>query len=318
MARGDLRPRRARARAGQRPDARRGRLVLADRRPRRPAASATSPRPARSPAWSRESFAGLADRPRQRRDGGPRLVDPARPPRSATTCWPGPTCSAPSPGCPRCPRASSPCPGRGADLRPSCRPSTDGRPATAEASPRRAAAAEPLTPLDSPRPTACPTSSSTSARLVEARPRPSPRARARSPSTPSAPRATATASAPTSCSCAARAPGTWLIDPIACPDLAPARRGDRRRRVDPARRHPGPALPGRGRACARAQLFDTELGGPPARAAPGRARRRGRALPRAAAWPRSTPPSTGRPGRCPSRGCGTPPSTSRCSSSCAT
>ena len=26
-----------------------------------------------------ESFAGLADRPRERRDGGPRLVDPARP-----------------------------------------------------------------------------------------------------------------------------------------------------------------------------------------------------------------------------------------------
>ena len=52
---------------------------LAHRRPRRPAASATSPRPARSPASSRESFAGLADRAGERRDGGPRLVDPARP-----------------------------------------------------------------------------------------------------------------------------------------------------------------------------------------------------------------------------------------------
>ena len=36
------------------------------------------------------------------------------------------------------------------------------------------------------------------------------------------------------------------------------------------------------------------------------------------AWPRSTRPSTGRPGRCPSRGCATPRSTSRCWSSCAT
>ena len=34
--------------------------------------------------------------------------------------------------------------------------------------------------------------------------------------------------------------------------------------------------------------------------------------------PRSTPRSTGRPGRCPSRGWSTPPSTSRCWSSCAT
>ena len=46
--------------------------------------------------------------------------------------------------------------------------------------------------------------------------------------------------------------------------------------------------------------------------------RRRRAAASASAWRRSTPPSTGRPGRCPSRGCATPPSTSRCWSSCAT
>ena len=35
-------------------------------------------------------------------------------------------------------------------------------------------------------------------------------------------------------------------------------------------------------------------------------------------WRRATPPPTGRPGRCPSRGCATPRSTSSCSSSCGT
>ena len=39
---------------------------------------------------------------------------------------------------------------------------------------------------------------------------------------------------------------------------------------------------------------------------------------RASRWRRATRPPTGRPGRCPSPGCATPPSTSRCWSSCAT
>ena len=43
----------------------------------------------------------------------------------------------------------------------------------------------------------------------------------------------------------------------------------------------------------------------------------GRGDHRAARCARSTPPSTGRSGRCPSRGWSTPPSTSRCCSSCA-
>ena len=67
VARGHLRPRRARARAGQRPDARRGRLDLADRGPRATAASATPPRPAPSPAWSpRASAAWPTGRPASR------------------------------------------------------------------------------------------------------------------------------------------------------------------------------------------------------------------------------------------------------------
>ena len=44
--------------------------------------------------------------------------------------------------------------------------------------------------------------------------------------------------------------GTWLIDPVALPRPRPARRRDRRRRVDPARGHPGPAVPRRGRPAA--------------------------------------------------------------------
>ena len=78
-------------------------------------------------------------------------------------------------------------------------------------------------------------------------------------STPSAPRATATGSAPTSSRCAvrARAPCSSTRRPAR---PGPARRGDRRCGVDPARRDPGPALPVRGRP-APSVLFDTELGG---------------------------------------------------------
>ena len=45
--------------------------------------------------------------------------------------------------------------------------------------------------------------------------------------------------------------GTALIDPIALPDLSAPRRGVAGRRVGAARGQPGPALPGRDRACAR-------------------------------------------------------------------
>ncbi len=44
--------------------------------------------------------------------------------------------------------------------------------------------------------------------------------------------------------------GTALVDPIAFDDLEDLRRGARRHRVDPARRHPGPRLPRRGRPAA--------------------------------------------------------------------
>jgi hypothetical protein len=120
---------------------------------------------------------------------------------------------------------------------------------------------------------------------------------ARWPWTPSARRATATASGPIWCRCAARAPGTSLIDPIAVPGPVTARRRDRRRRVDPARGHPGPRLPGRGRVAPPTTLRH----------------RTGRpllGLPRVGlaatvehylglSWPRSTRPSTGRRGRFP-------------------
>ena len=76
--------------------------------------------------------------------------------------------------------------------------------------------------------------------------------------------------------------GTWLIDPIACPDLAPVDRRHRQRRVDPARRDPGPRLPRRGGPAA-ASAVRHRARRPAARAAPGRAGRRRRALPRAVA-----------------------------------
>ena len=109
--------------------------------------------------------------------------------------------------------------------------------------------------------------------------------------------------------------GTFLVDPIAFDSMALAAGGPRGHRVDPARRDPGPALPQRGRPVPH-ELFDTELAG------------RLLGYPRvglatlvetcsATGWPRSTRRSTGRPGPCRSRGWSTPPSTSRSSSSCA-
>ena len=59
-------------------------------------------------------------------------------------------------------------------------------------------------------------------------------------------------------------------------------------------------------------------GRPAGRLPAGRARPAGRGGARACRWRRGTPRSTGPPGRCPSRGCATPRSTSRCWSSCAT
>ena len=111
--------------------------------------------------------------------------------------------------------------------------------------------------------------------------------------------------------------GTWLVDPIAFESLAPLAAGARRHRVDPARRHPGPALPDRGRAAAglavrhRARRTAARL---PAR----RPRHAGRD---GARRPDEEGALGGRlvdAGRCRSRGWSTPPSTSRCSSSCAT
>ena len=107
--------------------------------------------------------------------------------------------------------------------------------------------------------------------------------------------------------------GTWLIDPIACPDLSPVNDaiGSAEWILHAATQdlaclaevglRPAAAVRHRARRA-------------PAGPAAGRPGRRRRALPRASRWPRSTRPSTGPPGRCPSRGCATPRSTSRCSS----
>ncbi len=110
--------------------------------------------------------------------------------------------------------------------------------------------------------------------------------------------------------------GTSLIDPIAFDSLAPLQDGARRHRVDPARRHPGPALPRRARP-ATDPAVRHRARRPAARLPAGRAGHAGRDAARLTGWPRSTRPSTGRPGRCPSRGWSTPPSTSRCWSSSA-
>ena len=84
-----------------------------------------------------------------------------------------------------------------------------------------------------------------------------------------------------------------------------------------ARREPGPGVPARGRPRPGPHLRH-RTGRPPGRAAPGRPRHRRRSRCSASTSPRSTPPPTGRPGRCRSPGWSTPPWTSSCSSTCAT
>ena len=73
--------------------------------------------------------------------------------------------------------------------------------------------------------------------------------------------------------------GTWLIDPMACPDST-CRRRHRRHRVGPPRGDAGPALSGPGRPEAD-EAVRHRARGPAGRSSPRRARRGGRALPRA-------------------------------------
>ena len=80
---------------------------------------------------------------------------------------------------------------------------------------------------------------------------------------------------------------------------------------------PGPALPGRARPAAGADLRHRARR-PAAGLRAGRPRLDRRGGARADAWRRATRPPTGRPGRCPSPGCATQRSTSRSWSSCAT
>ena len=111
--------------------------------------------------------------------------------------------------------------------------------------------------------------------------------------------------------------GTALVDPIAFDDLPRCNEAIGDDRVDPARGQPGPALPGRGRAAPDAAC-STPSWPAACSATPGSGWPRSSRRSWADGCARSTPRSTGRPGRCPSRGSSTPPSTSRCWSSCAT
>ena len=111
--------------------------------------------------------------------------------------------------------------------------------------------------------------------------------------------------------------GTVLLDPAALPDLSAVGAAlEDAEWVLHAASQDLPCLADVGMRPRR--LFDTELGVPPRRASSASASRPSSRSSWASAWPRSTRRSTGRSGRCPSPGCATPPSTSRCSSSCAT
>ena len=105
--------------------------------------------------------------------------------------------------------------------------------------------------------------------------------------------------------------GTVLIDPIALPDLVRLDDALGRCRMDPARGQPGPALPGRGRACVPRRLFDTELVGRllgSERVALGTMVEQYLGV----RWRRGIRPPTGPPGRCRTTGWSMPRSTSSC------
>ena len=92
--------------------------------------------------------------------------------------------------------------------------------------------------------------------------------------------------------------GTFLVDPIAFDSLAPLQEAHRGHRVDPPRRDPGPALPHRGRA--RAEPRSSTPSSPAACSAiPGSVWPPWSRRCSGSGWRRSTPPSTGRRGRCP-------------------
>ena len=107
-----------------------------------------------------------------------------------------------------------------------------------------------------------------------------------------------------------------LIDPVACPDLSG---------LDPRWPTPRPCCTPPRRIC---PAWPSSASGRPSCSTPswpgGCSATRGSAWPRwsrpcsGCPWRRATRRRTGRPGRCPRSGCGTPRSTSRCWSSCAT
>ena len=314
-----LRPRRDRPRDGQRPAARRGRLVLADRGARRArrdvrrarrAPSPRSPRrasaawPTRSPApSSRSAPPGRRSATRRRRAARPR---PAR--RGV-----GRAAVHRRPACRRCPRASRRC-RAGADSAAEAdggsTPETPSRPeaAAAEDEPPEPA---PLLELRDGLPPVVDTPEALrrGGRGVRRRHRPGRdrrRARVRLPllrprlPRPAAPRG--------------------LRHRAGRPDRLrrPRPRSTRRSATPSGSCTPpprtSPAWPRS--ACARPRC-STPSSPAGCSATPGSGWPRWSRRSWAAACARSTPRSTGRRGRCPSRGWSTPPSTSRCSSSCA-
>ena len=154
-----------------------------------------------------QSFAGLADRPASVEMEVRASWTPLGP-RSATTSSPGPTCCAPSPGSPRCPRAWSPFPDPGAEWAPRQRPP----PPRAPPPPRWC------------RSTSLPTASPTSSRPSASWPAPPPRVAAgEGPVAIDAERASGYRYGQRAYLVQVRreGAGTWLIDPVGCPDLAP-------------------------------------------------------------------------------------------------
>ena len=249
----------------------------------------------------------MADDGSQRTDRDPRLLDPHRG-RRLRTWRRGASCSAPRSGSRRCPRGSSRSPAGGASAASTMR-----------------ATSNPTEPIERGRSRPPQRRGWSSGRAAAGRRDPeaargasraSPPAPDRSRSTPSAHRDTATPRGPTSSSSAERAPAR-----ADRPDRVrqPRRRWTRRSTATSGSCTPRPRTcrACRGRALARRRC-STPSSPAGCSATPASGWPRSSRSSSAGSWPRSTRRPTGRPARCRSRGWSTPPSTSRCSSSCAT
>ncbi len=151
-------------------------------------------------------------------------MDPRRPATSSTTCGPGPTCCAPSPASPRCPTASSPCRDSAGDGSAGATPRAHR--AHRRRRPRRTSSI--LTPLTVPR-DGVPDVVVDERALLASRRRRSPRGSG--PVAVDAERASGYRYGQRAYLVQLRreGSGTWLIDPVAVPDLTPIERGPGRR-----------------------------------------------------------------------------------------